>query len=117
MSTALAGRFPKGDAAHCRHRLAGRCSVVGEVAACPLNGWRPCRPRPASAPPRQRQAFKLPSHDRTGRPCPGVGNAGCGVPLDKRRRLCDTCRVEARRKTKREAQAKWRTKDAENGRM
>jgi len=41
-------------------------------------------------------------------PATGGRTCRCGAPLPPRRKLCDGCAVEARRKTMRESQARWR---------
>ena len=38
----------------------------------------------------------------------GERSCQCGRPLPKRRRLCEKCRLERRRATKRQAQRRWR---------
>ena len=59
----------------------------------------PCEGRP--------QSVGLSSSDRQ---CPGLDGKPCGVSLKPRRRLCDECRVGARRETARKGMAALRTK-------
>lgn len=122
----------------CPHWLAGWCGREGlpddpkRRAECPLHGWTQgsegCRFFERVLLPRAPEAVHadyrwrttpLPEPVEAGgvddvaeaeapRPCPGVGDEGCGAPLGYRRRLCDKCRAEARRRTKRDAQRRWR---------
>ncbi|MFC1806265.1 hypothetical protein ACFL09_04710 [Planctomycetota bacterium] len=104
--------------ARCPHHQGGQCAALRK--ACPLLRHRETRARCGwfedNALVRVAQAVLesyLRADSMAGPDESAIGDRPCACgagPLPPRRRMCDECRDKARRKTKREAQRRWRRK-------
>jgi len=82
---------------------AGAYLVPRRVEQEPTERGRQPRPEPKAAPPAVEASSPKPPASQPEQPNrTKVRICGCGVPLPKGRRLCDGCRTQNRRQTKRE---------------